>query len=163
MADDATLRELFADDQAPDYRRQFRRGGLVKRISWAFLVALLLAGFAGLLGSGPLSASVARGDGFALEYERFVRRQAETELTFRLERAGEIWLDRRWLEGLKVEAVTPEPDRQRAESDRAVFSFDLAPPTSVVFRVRPMGLGSLPARAGLSDGGAVEIWQFSYP
>lgn len=165
MADAKLLQALFADRDAPRYAEYFRRGWVVQRIGWAALLALTAAGAAGLFGSGPASSARASFPGAAVDYERFLRLDRESELSFRLDGAGstELWFDADYAARLKLEAVSPQPRRARSADGRLTFEFDLSGPSIVTFHARPRRAGALVGEAGLMGGGAARLRQFVYP
>ena len=56
----------------------------VQRVGWAVMALLVAAGLAGVFARGPLSRAEAQGQGLRLEYERFERYQAPSEIRVRL-------------------------------------------------------------------------------
>ena len=155
---------LFADPDAPNYPVRFRRGWVFQRFGWAAMVALVAAGLTGALGSGgPASSSRAEGPRLAVEYERFLRLDRETELAFRIDGVGptELWLAEGYARRLKIEAIEPEPRAVRAGRGRVVFEFDLSGPSDVVFHVRPKQAGRLAGQAGVEA--PLELLHFVYP
>lgn len=166
MADDRKVHQLFADADAPNYYRRSQRGWIAQRAGWAALAAFVVAGAAGLFGSGPLSSGRIVDDRLSVDYERFVRRDAASDLVFRIAEApgrAELWLGGEWLEGANVESIAPAPVAQRIEADRVVFAFDVAGPATITLRYRPTVVGRLAGRAGLAGGTALSFDQFSYP
>ncbi len=154
---------MFADADAPNYPARFRRGWVLQRLGWSAMVALVAAGLVGVFGSGPASSTRAQASRLAVEYERFLRLDRETELAFRVDGGGptELWLDEAYAHDLKIEAVTPEPRAVRAGRGRVVFEFDLSGPSDVVFHVRPRRVGPLGGQAGVAA--ALELRHFVYP
>lgn len=154
---------MFADADAPNYAARFRRGWVMQRVGWAAMVALVAAGLAGVFGSGPASSGRAAAARLAVEYERFLRLDRETELAFRVDGGGrtELWLAEDYARDLKIEAITPEPRAVRAGRGRVVFEFDLSGPSDVVFHVRPRRAGRLAGQAGVEA--PLELRHFVYP
>lgn len=86
----------------------------IQRVLWAFGALILLAAAAGLFGSeGPIAEARKSRQTFTVEYERFDRRDAPSELVITLESPpGEInvELGKRFAERADVERIVPEPD-----------------------------------------------------
>ena len=82
--------------------------------------ALVLAGLAGLLGPGPLSRTT-RTDGRGLDvgYERFVRDNAQTDLSFRVapqalvSDQARLLIHRDYLAANRLQRIEPEPRSTR--------------------------------------------------
>ena len=149
-----------------------RRAWLVRKIGWTILSLFLLAGLAGLFGSGPLSPATASGPGLRLEYDRFVRSTAPQELKLHLGPPAtsrpkiRLWVDRRYLESQQIESIVPEPESMEAGSDRMVFVIpmeELGAPTAVTVHLQTQRAGSFEGRVGVEGGGALRFHQIVYP
>lgn len=113
-----------------------RRMWAIQRVAWAVMGLLLLLALLGLFGPGPLSSARVgdRGDPARLEYRRFERLASPTTLRVQVapgaarEGTVQVALDRRYLEGVRVQRVTPEPDQVEAEGDRLLYGFKIARP-----------------------------------
>jgi hypothetical protein len=165
------VRDLEIDEDLAFERRSLP----VERVGIGIMVAVVLAATLGLLGSGPLSHATARGDGLAIEFQRFSRYQSSETLTLRLDesatRAPEVrvWVDRGYLDHSRLETVLPPPVRVEAASDRVVLVFAIAElerPLAISLNLQPERIGPVRGRAGLEDrttAGAVEFRQFVFP
>jgi hypothetical protein len=151
-----------------------RRSWTVQRVGWVVIGVLLVLALAGLLGSGPLSRQQVELPGLLrLEYERFTRYQTPHTLTVRLQPGAtsaaeaRVWVDRRYLEGTKVEAITPSPLRVEAAADRLVYIFAMSrpgDPVTIAFTLQSEELGPRSGRVGLGGAGPVAPFrQFVYP
>lgn len=151
-----------------------RRSGRVERIGTWLMVAVVVAAGLGLLGSGPLSGATTRAHGVVLDYQRLARYESSQTLRLRLEAAAvrspevRVWLDRDYLEGVRLEVVLPPPIRVEAAPDRLIFVFAVAEPgrpLTVTLDLQPERLGRVRGRAGLEDraAAAVTFQQFVFP
>jgi len=149
-----------------------RREWVVQRGAWLVVLLILFIGLAGLLGGGPLSHAEASSGPLALDYERFVRKHAPTELDLRVAPAavanGEVtlWLDQSVLDKIDVERIVPEPVEMEAAADRVVYRFaieDSEEPTEVTFHLQPAEPGAVHVRLGLVNGADLTADQFIYP
>jgi hypothetical protein len=151
-----------------------RRSWVVQRVGWVAIVALLVLALAGVLGSGPLSLQEATVPGLLrVEYQRFGRYQTPEALTVRLEPAAargdevRLWVDRRYIDGLRIEAITPPPLRVESAADRLVYVFPLGQPResmTVRFMLQPEQIGAISGRVGLAGAADVATFrQFVYP
>jgi hypothetical protein len=137
------------------------------------MALIILAALAGLFGSGGLSQARA-GDPSSqlwLEYHRFERTQSATTVHVHIPSAENaeirrIWLSRNYLQGVKVEQVTPPPETVEAAADRLIYSFRVAPsdqPTTIVFHLNPEFPGILAGTIGVEDGPELSFNQLVYP
>jgi hypothetical protein len=154
-----------------DYQR---REWAFERAGWGVMLLLVVAALLGVLGQGPLSHTETDGpDGtFRLEYDRFLRHRAETELSVHLsaEKTGRsevrLWLGQNYLDRVLLNQVTPPPAHVEAGEGRSVFVFRVADrgrPARIVFHIEPQSAGSLPGRAGLDGDNGLSFNQFVYP
>jgi hypothetical protein len=151
-----------------------RRSWVVQRFGWVMLALLILAALLGLFGPGPLSQAMAgRQDGpLWAEYHRFWRLKSPMSLRLHLgpEAAASgqarVWLSRSYMEAMRVQHVTPPPQRVEAGSDRFTYVFTLNPPhrsTAVTFTIEPETPGSVAGQAGLENGLEIRFRHFIYP
>ena len=149
-------------DVADDLRFT-RSSWAYERVGWVLLAALLLAGLLGLLGPGPLSHATADGP-VTVEYERFARLENEGELRVRLrDGARSLWVENRYLDGVRILGVRPEPARVTAEPGWTVFTFAATEDVDARLDVEHRRMGRARGRFGTSPDRTVEIRQFVYP
>jgi hypothetical protein len=152
-----------------------RRSWRVQRFGWVLMLMVSLAALLGLFGRGILSSAHLGADASPIraEYERFLRANAPGTLTIfigsaaiRPDSTAELWLDRTWLAGMKVRAITPEPDGTRMDANRVMYTFSLDPaaaPARVTFDLETRSSGRINGRVGLVNGPSYNFSQFSYP
>jgi hypothetical protein len=151
-----------------------RRSWIVQRLGWTGMGLVVVLALAGLLGSGPLSRRTTQLAGLLrVEYQRFARYEAAQTIAIRLEPAathtGEVrvWVDRRFLDDSKIDAITPTPVRAEAGPDRLVYVFAVTPPgapTTLTLILQAEQIGLTSGRIGLvGAAGAATFWQFIYP
>jgi hypothetical protein len=151
-----------------------RRSWTVQRLGWIGMGLVLALALAGLLGSGPLSRRATHLAGLLrVEYQRFARYEAVQTITIRVEPAathtGElrVWVDRRFLDDSKIDAITPTPVRVEAGPDRLVYVFAMShpgEPTTLSFILEAEQIGPTSGRIGLvGSDGAASFRQFVYP
>jgi hypothetical protein len=149
-----------------------RRDWFLQRVGWCVLALLLLAGLAGLLGSGPLSRTTqADGRGLEIDYERFVRHGAQTRLMLRVAPQAldsdevRLLIPRDYLMAYQVERIDPEPESTRSAGEYVEYSFRVRArePLEVRLTVEPDELGSHWGSIRLDGGSEVNVVQFTYP
>jgi hypothetical protein len=139
------------------------REWIVQRVGWGVMGLVVILALLGVFSSGPLShATVTSSDArVSLRYDQFVRYLAPTVLRIHLrsetnrDQQTRLWLDRRYLQGVEVQQISPQPQRVEAAAERFTYVFNLAAgeqPTTVTFHVQLNTTGPLPGRGGLGDG-----------
>ncbi|MCI0548840.1 MAG: hypothetical protein L0027_16345 [Candidatus Rokubacteria bacterium] len=153
------------------------RSWRLQRLGWGLMLIASLAAVLGLFGSGPLSrASIGSETGgpLRLEYARFVRVDAPSVLRVRIAAVGpgrergtaSLWLNREYLERMRVEEVLPPPVAVEARGPEMHYTFAASgepAPLSVTFRLRPTAAGLLRADIGLPRGPVVPFTQIVFP
>lgn len=170
MADRERGGDLEIDEDLAFQRRTWK----VERVAWIVMGTILLLGLLGLLGPGPLSTTTAGtvGSSFWLEYDRFVRYEAASILCVRLTpqtAAGHdlrLWIDRKYLEAVQVEYITPHPQSVQTTPDKLIYTFRVGgkgEAAMVVFPTTIRKRGTLEGRMGIEGGPSVRFRQFAYP
>ncbi len=137
------------------------------------MALVVLAALVGLLGGGPLSqATAGEGAPLQVQYGRFVRHRAPTDMEIRLqlgavqEDKARVWVDRAWLDTINLQSVVPEPESVEAGGDRLIYVFQLeAPgePATIKFDYMPIRFGVRTVTIGLDGGEGVNFNQVVYP
>jgi hypothetical protein len=121
------LHALATPEQLARMRRRWR----LQHLGWALVAALVLAGAAGVFGSGPLSATTRSVDGLSLEFDRFIRRGAPFTLTAVLTvppgaSEARLSLSRRYFDKIRIEAMLPSPIQVVSAPEVVTFVFAVA-------------------------------------
>jgi hypothetical protein len=151
-----------------------RRSWTIERIGWVVMAMVGLAALAGLLGPGPLSETTAgeQGGPLRLEYSRFGRFRAP--LTLRVHvglNAGQqgpvrLWLNRKYLDAVQIEQITPQPWQVEAEPEQMTYVFPVSEPsrsTVITFSLKTGRFGRQRGCVGVADGPTLCFRQFIYP
>jgi hypothetical protein len=146
-----------------------RREWVVQRIGWALMFLFVAAAAAGVFGAGAAGNAVAGEPGSELwvDYERFGRRGAPLLMRVHaVASSGELrlQLDRGYLEGVRVQSVTPEPASTESAGADLVYIFRATPgqEMAVTFDLHAEQLGSRTVRVQ-AGGRRIEFRQFIYP
>lgn len=160
---------LEVDEDAAFQRRDWRG----QRIGWAALALLLLAGALGLLGGvGPFAQSEVGSDSdVTLVYDRVARHGDNAEMAVTVAPSvvhdGQVrlWFDARFLNGLEVESVSPEPTDVAVDGRRVVYTFDVGTSgtADLIFHVRPDDMWSRTGEVGVEGGPSYRFSQFVLP
>jgi len=146
-----------------------RREWRAQRVGWALMFVFVAAAGAGLFGAGAAGNAVAGQSGSELwvDYERFGRRGGPLLMRVHAVPASSalrLHLDRAYLEGVRVQSVTPEPASTESAGADLVYIFRVTPgqEMAVTFDLQAEQVGS--RRARLQAGGRqIEFRQFIYP
>ena len=144
----------------------------VQRAGWAVMALIILGALLGVFGRGPLAHASAESGALRVEYDRIARHGSSSRLRAEVApavRRGDtirVWVDRAFLEGVEIEAVTPEPVQVETRGDALWFTF-LAPDSVrtalISLQLRPDDFGSRRGRVGVEGGGAVAFRQLVLP
>ncbi|MGW7356248.1 hypothetical protein ACWGI0_06145 [Streptomyces sp. NPDC054802] len=161
---------LEIDDSEAFHRKE----QTFERVGWAALALLLVAACLGVFGDwGPVASATAKSPGgvVTMEYNRFDRYTARTDLTITAGAAaveeGEVvlTLSSDWVDGAGIEQITPEPDSWESGPDGLQLTFTTASaPLSVQVSYRPDTIG--PTSGTVTDentGARLSFSQFVYP
>ena len=154
-----------------DELRFQRRLWRVERAAWWVQLAIVGGALLGLAGRGPLAHGTVEREGVKLDFERLARHESEGEMTLEvtpaLVPAGELRLcaDRRWLEGVEIDAMVPEPERTETGDTVTCFRFGVTGggPARVRFRLDYRSMGWRRGRLGIDGGPTVAFSQWIYP
>jgi hypothetical protein len=162
------LHSLEIDEDLVFERRQW----VVQRAGWLVMLLILLAGLAGLLGSGPLNNVQASTGALDVEFERVIRTFAPSEVRVRLApgaaQDGEValLLSQDFLDMVDVTQVVPEPSEMEATAAGTVLRFAVASPeqpAEVTFTIEPAEPGLARGHLGLLHGESLAIDQTIVP
>jgi len=151
------------------HRKQF----LAERIGWCAMAVVLAWALLGGFGEGWLSNQAISNDEetVQLKYQRFARRDSPTELRLRVRRliSGQsllIHLDPEFVDGVKIERVTPQYKSMILKSDGATMVFDIEPDGqdfAILLEYKPRRMGSLHVAIRAAANKALAFEQFVYP
>ncbi len=144
------------------------------RIGWSTITLVLLAALAGLMGPGPLSSRTAdAGHSLKIQYDRFTRYHSPASLHVTVTHPDgadqvRLNLNRKFLEAIELESVTPEPARVELSPGGQTYVFD-APhlargDAEIVFHYRPdRSMQSISGVVGVDGGATLPFSHFVYP
>lgn len=150
-----------------------RRERWAERIAQGLFVVIIIAGLAGVFGTGPLSSATAQSaDGsITLEYERFGRWDSPLPMiiTVRQDPVQErqrLWIDQAYLDHMQIEKVFPAPQTIQRNEGRHVFEFSTSGAGEALvieLHLRPERMGRHVVRLGREGGEPVSFRQFIFP
>ena len=148
-----------------------RRDWTFERIGWLAMLLVIVAALVGFLGDGPVSRAQARASdqSIRVEYGRFARRGAMTELTVVVRRdsssnAVTLWVSDTFLRGVHVKGIEPDPVRQLSAGDRTLFDIVVAADSArLTFAFTPRETGARRVELGLMGREPLALTQFVFP
>ncbi len=148
-----------------------KREWVWQRAGWVTLGLFLLAGFAGAFGAGPLADVTVRNGAGEFEYQRFVRRHADTSWEFTLRggsaRNGEadVAIDAAFAKNFRIAGIQPEPASATLSGGRWIYRFDVADDSDarVVFDIQPQRIGRHEGTISVNGAEPFTLWQLTYP
>jgi hypothetical protein len=150
--------------------RHSAREFIVERVGWCAFGLILVAALLGLLGPGLLSRAIAEQGELRVEYDRFIRHQAPTEIRVhaRPQDDGKIHLriNREYLERMDLTSVQPPPASVQGGPSEHTFIVDWpdrSRPATLTLRVEARAYGLVPIQIGAAEGRPVRGWQIVYP
>jgi hypothetical protein len=164
------MSEIDLKDDLKFQRAEWR----VQRVGWILWAAILAAGFIGLLGPGPLSASrdADAGGNFSVNYDRFLHYHHPTQLRVNLgdslpaSTELELTLSQEYLDGLQIRRVEPEPVRSSIGKRGVVYTFsrtEAADAGVIVFHLEFHRIGLSRGQIGINGRDSMMLDQFIYP
>ncbi|MBW3634609.1 MAG: hypothetical protein KY456_16440 [Chloroflexi bacterium] len=160
--------DLELDRDLPFQHREWT----VQRVGWLVMTAIIVAALIGLFGAGPISSATAGTGPLQLQFSRFERRHAPTELEVTLLNSAviqdqvELWISSDYLERTTIESIVPEPEEVSETDNQVVYRFGIddqarTPTIHIALEYDDPGLTT--GRIGLTDGPELTFWQFVYP
>ncbi|MGE8504492.1 hypothetical protein DFO61_0461 [Ectopseudomonas oleovorans] len=142
------------------------RGWQIERLGWYGLLLLVGLALGGLFSKGPLSdAQVVSEQGdLLLDYQRFARNGAQSQLIVTLEERSRLSIAGELLDGFSIDSIQPAPMSSASDGNGGlVLDFRVGAERTVVsIRLTANGVGSYRSTLHAADQ-QVELNQFIYP
>jgi hypothetical protein len=158
-----TTGDLPIDDD-----QQFHRlGWTIQRVGWGLLALFVSSAVLGVYGQGPLSQRTAQSGSLKVEYQRFARREAPSEVRLEIppdaDGRARFSVDAKFADAMRVSTILPEPIATTT-GDRVGFEFLVTEGeiAHVMVRFEPERIGA--SATELRGGGeSVRISQLVWP
>ena len=138
-----------------------RKWWRLERTAWTVMVILLIAGFVGLFGRGPLATANAQSSDGALtmRYEHFERYRTPAKIAVTLKGAGVrnhaalLWVSDSLLKQLGNQRVSPQPAVSELGGDHTLYAFPVHDDQArVEFTLEPERPGVFDVVVGVFNG-----------
>jgi hypothetical protein len=117
-----------------------------QKIGWIFIYGIVVCAAIGLFGNGVFSKKTIQQSGVNLEFDKFLRHEAEFPIKLRSQgntKLNTVEIPQEYLRNFKVENIVPEPTETSIEGENVVFAFDTAHNQSAVFYLVPKQRGNI--------------------
>ena len=160
----ATTLVQIAEDQA--HERKERKAEIV---GWAVIAVLLALALTGVFGRGPLSHATAETDLIKLEYQKFLRKGADSEFVVQIRPSNDgvqsFWLSNQLLEKIEISRLEPTPKSSLVKDDGIEYAFDSQPGSEarVAFQFQPQTWGKIDSQIIDASGKGTDLKLYIYP
>jgi hypothetical protein len=127
---------------------QHKQGWIIQKIGWAILYLGLILALAGFFGSGPLSYQIQSKNGSSVKYERYLRYEAESEITFNIPDAKDsitLEMPQQYMEYIDVQSITPLPHGNKTVNGVTTYYFHASGIASIHCNLIARKAGSITA------------------
>ena len=141
------------------------KGWIFQRIGWGLMLIFLMLAALGLFGNGILSKRTLAREGVTINYERFFRYDAETEIEIEVLNAQgniNIAMPASFTRSYKVETIIPEPTVQRINNDSTEYVFAAGGKSKITLFVVTRKRGSIQTTIRVNETG-FPLKTFIYP
>ena len=140
------------------------KGWVVQRFGWIFIIAVMVAGGAGLFGEGVFSKRTLTAGNSKAEFERFFR--YETEMKVLVESSGHIAsisFDAQYLKNFRILYFVPEPFNNNTLNNQVRFNFLPGQNRIVSIYMIPKDYGSISGTMKVNEKESFNLHHFIYP
>ena len=125
---------------------QHKKGWVIQKIGWAVLYIGLILAMLGVFGSGPVSYKTQSANGNSIKYERFLRYEGETEMTFDVADAKDtitLQIPQQYMEYVQVQSISPLPLGNQTIDGQTTFYFRGVGAATIYCNLMPKKPGSV--------------------
>jgi hypothetical protein len=140
-----TVRHSLQLDENLDHHK---KGWMIQKIGWAVLYLGLILALAGVFGAGPLSYKTQSRNGASIKYERFLRYESESELSFNIQDAKDsitLEIPQQYMEYIELSSITPLPQANRTVNNVTTYYFNASQTANIHCLIMAKKTGSITA------------------
>ena len=163
-------RDSPVDEDLQFQRRQWR----IERFGWSVMVVIIVAALAGVFGGGGLIADTTASDSAGsteILYARFARYASPTTLDVNVAASASgrpilVRVTDKYLNTMKVRAITPPPTSTVIADQQHVFVFERSAPSAsatIRFELEPAAMGRHQGWITVDEAAPISFAQFIYP
>ncbi len=141
------------------------KGWKVQRIGWVIIALIVIAAALGFFGLGPVSKQKQQFGNNSIEFERYMRYEAEVEIKLNVtpnNGLAVLTVPQQYLESFEISKVMPQPEKQEIVNDNYQFTFLTQSPSIVRVFLIPKKIGSVEGQITVNNQ-AITISQYIYP
>ena len=112
--------------QLDENLEQHKKGWVIQKVGWVVLYTGLILAILGVFGTGPLSYKTQSINGNSIKYERFLRYEGESEMTFGITNAKDtitLQIPQQYMEYIHVQSISPLPVGNQIVDGETTFYF----------------------------------------
>ena len=148
MRDKIPVERVKTELEIEEHLSMQERGWRVQTIGMYFIFAMVVAAAAGLYGDGVISKKRVTKNATVIEHKRFYRFQARMELKVKLNNSNNtngvtVAFPAKYLEGIQVDSVVPEPEKNVIDGDHVIYHFDGKGDFTITFFLIPRNIGGI--------------------
>lgn len=140
--------------QLDENLRQHKQGWMVQKIGWAILYLGLILALAGVFGAGPVSYKTKTQNGASVKYERFLRYESESEITFNIRDAKDsitLEIPQPYMEYIDLQSITPLPHSNRTVDNVTTYYFHALHTANIHCIIMAKKTGSITANLTVNE------------
>ena len=141
------------------------KGWIFQRIGWALMLIFLVSAVLGLFGSGALSEKTITKDGTSIKFDRFERRENDTQLEIVTQQGRGrlvVAFSPAFTESFRIEDIVPGPAEEATRNGHTVYTFAADARAQLTFFLTTRKAGNIRSELRVNDTD-FELRQFIYP
>jgi hypothetical protein len=138
-----TVRHSLQLDENLDHHK---KGWVIQKVGWVILYLGLILALAGVFGAGPLSYRTQSQNGASIKYERFLRYESESEISFRINDAKDsitLEIPQQYMEYIELSSITPLPYANRTVNHVTTYYFHASQTANIHCLIMAKKTGSI--------------------
>ncbi|HYD20908.1 MAG TPA: hypothetical protein VEB40_05485 [Flavipsychrobacter sp.] len=143
----------------------FQKGWVIHVTAWIVFCVIIFLAAIGLFGTGPLSYETEAGPGGTIQYERFLRFEAETEVNISADNTTgvmQLVLPRDYLSYINIIRFNPEPLGIEQGNNTVIYNFPARGRAQISMTIRPKKGGMFNTNIWV-NGNSFPLFHLIYP